>query len=131
MRWSRRTPTNKSYSPWGPFCKGVGSSLLNVYPVLAIYQVLATLALIMGFIRQYRSIFHDRWNLYHHDLHSPEPVVVLVHVGRDDSTWDLSLALGIAVICQVQIWIHTKLRCSRYRHVIIDRFSAKRLQQIV
>lgn len=100
MRWSRRTPANKSsYSPWGPFCKGVGSSLLNVYPLLAIYQVLATIALIMGFIRQYRSIFRDRWNLYHHDLHSPEPVVVLVHVGRDDSTWDLSLALGTAVIC--------------------------------
>lgn len=30
MRW---LPANKSsYSPWGPFCKGVGSSLLNVYP---------------------------------------------------------------------------------------------------
>jgi len=100
VRWSQRTRANKSsYSPWGPFCEGVGSSLLNVYPMLAIYQVLATLALIMGFIRQYRSIFHDWWNLYHHDLHSPEPVVVFVHVGRDDSTWDLSLALGIAVIC--------------------------------
>lgn len=107
--------------------KGVVSSLLNVYSVLAIYQVLATLALIMGFIRQYRSIFRDRWNLHHHDPDSPEPVACSC-----TSTATILLEIyhslsGPAVICHKCKFesARTKLRRSRYRHVIIDRFSMK------
>lgn len=108
-------------------CKGVVSSLLNVYPVPAIYQVLATLALIMGFIRQYRSIFRNRWNLHHHDPDSPEPVacsctstaMILLEIYHSLS--------GPAVICHKCKFesARTKLRRSRYRHVIIDQFSVK------
>lgn len=92
--------------------------------MLAIYQVLAAFALIMGFIGQYRSIFHDRWNLYHHDLDSPEPVVrsctstamILPEIYH-------SLSGPRPFVTRVNFSPYEITTLARYRHAIIDRFS--------